>query len=339
MLTIDGDFGEGGGQILRSSLGLSLVTGQPVRIINLRARRRKPGLQRQHLTCVRAAAAIGDAEVNGAELGSSEVVFRPRTVRAGEHCFAIGTAGSTTLVVQTVLPALLTASDRSTLVVEGGTHNMLAPPFDFFAGVFLPLVERMGPRVTARLERHGFHPAGGGRLVIEIEPVPRLRPIEIMERGRLLHRRGTALVAGLPRSVGEREIATLGAALDWPASALEVIMLDAAMGPGNVVMAEVAYEHVSELASAVGERGRRAEEVARSAASELSRYLASTAPVGEHLADQLLLPLALAGGGGFRTGPPTLHTRTHIDIVQRFLSISIEVSAESANGTSIAIRG
>jgi RNA 3'-terminal phosphate cyclase (ATP) len=156
MLTIDGSLGKGGGQILRTALALATVTGKPFRIEKIRAGRPKPGLLRQHLTAVKAAATISDAIVTGAELGSGALTFTPGHLRAGEFAFAVGTAGSATLVLQTILPALLTAPAPSTLVLEGGTHNPAAPPFDFLVKSFLPLINRMGPTVTAELERPGF---------------------------------------------------------------------------------------------------------------------------------------------------------------------------------------
>src|SRR5262245_8861795 len=163
MLIIDGSFGEGGGQILRTALGLSLVTGVPFRIEKIRAGRQKPGLMRQHLTAVNAAAQVGQAEVIGASVGSQELTFTPGKISPGDYTFAVGTAGSATLVLQTVLPALLTAAQPSFLTLEGGTHNPHAPPFDFLARAFLPLIGRMGPSVTATLIRPGFYPAGGGQ--------------------------------------------------------------------------------------------------------------------------------------------------------------------------------
>src|SRR5512138_2046230 len=163
MITIDGSQGEGGGQILRSALALSLVTGKPFRIENIRARRQKPGLMRQHLTAVNAAVEIGAAHVSGNTVGSSELTFAPTALRSGEYHFVVGTAGSCTLVLQTVLPALIIAEGSSEIRLEGGTHNPAAPPFDFLAGAFLPLLNRMGPDVRAALERPGFYPAGGGR--------------------------------------------------------------------------------------------------------------------------------------------------------------------------------
>lgn len=183
MIKMDGSQGEGGGQILRSALSLSLCTGQAFRIENIRARRKKPGLLHQHLTAVLAARAVGGAEVVGAELGSQTLEFRPGKVRPGRHRFAVGTAGSATLVFQTILPPLMTADGPSFIELEGGTHNPLAPPFDFLTGSFLPLIERMGAAVQGRLERPGFYPAGGGRFEASIEPAGSLGRLELMERG------------------------------------------------------------------------------------------------------------------------------------------------------------
>src|SRR5262245_2007058 len=160
-ITIDGSAGEGGGQILRTALALSLVTARPFRIERIRAGRPKPGLLRQHLTAVQAAAKVGAARISGAEVGSLELTFEPTGLRGGAYDFAVGTAGSATLVLQTLLPALLRAREPSQLTIEGGTHNPYAPPFDFLARTFLPVLRRMGAAIEARLEAPGFYPAGG----------------------------------------------------------------------------------------------------------------------------------------------------------------------------------
>ena len=209
MLTLDGSLGEGGGQILRTALGLSLVTGLEFRIEKIRANRQKPGLQRQHLAAVQAAAAIGQAEVEGAEINSQQLAFHPRGVAPGDYAFAVGTAGSATLVFQTILPALMIAAKPSALVLEGGTHNPLAPPYEFLAKAFLPLVNRMGPNVRAKLDRHGFYPAGGGKMRMTIEPVTRLARLDLLDRGKLLGLRATAIIASLPYHVAERELKVL----------------------------------------------------------------------------------------------------------------------------------
>ncbi|HUK89269.1 MAG TPA: RNA 3'-terminal phosphate cyclase, partial [Blastocatellia bacterium] len=190
MIVIDGSFGEGGGQILRSSLALALVTGQAFRITNIRAGRKNPGLLRQHLTAVSAATEVGEADVTGASIGSKELSFSPTRIKPGKYSFAVGTAGSTTLVLQTVLPALAIAGEASTITLEGGTHNPFAPPFDFLVKAFLPLLNRMGSDVSCSLLRYGFYPAGGGKMEVCIGPANQLRPIDLTERGAAVSRRG-----------------------------------------------------------------------------------------------------------------------------------------------------
>ena len=206
MILIDGSEGEGGGQILRTSLALSLVTGQPFRLENIRAGRQKPGLLRQHLTAVEAATTVGAAEVIGAALGSKTLEFRPGAVTPGNYRFAVGTAGSATLVLQTVLPPLLTANAISTLTLEGGTHNPFAPPFDFLARCFAPLIQRMGPTIELELRRPGFFPAGGGKFHARIEPVKRLARFDLLERGPLRQHRARVIISKIPTHADHRKI-------------------------------------------------------------------------------------------------------------------------------------
>ena len=324
ILVINGSHGEGGGQILRSSLALSLVTGTPFRLTDIRAGRSKPGLMRQHLTAVQAAAAIGGAEVEGAVVGSQEITFHPGRVEGGDYTFAIGTAGSATLVLQTILPALLTAKERSTLVLEGGTHNPFAPPFDYIGRVFLPVLRRMGARIDISLERYGFYPAGGGRFTAHIEPVERLQPLYISERGRAVKRTVRAVVAHLPASIAQRELAIVKAKFPWPEESFLIEEVHNSRGPGNIVFVELEHEHITEMITAFGEVGVPAESVAAEAAKQVRQYLISTAPVGICLADQILLPFAMAGRGSFRALPLSRHALTNIDIIRQFLPVRIE---------------
>jgi RNA 3'-terminal phosphate cyclase (ATP) len=326
-ITIDGSEGEGGGQILRTALALSLVTGRPFRIEGIRAGRRKPGLMRQHLTAVHAAAAVSAARVSGADLGSRALSFEPGQVRGGDFRLAVGTAGSATLVLTTVLPALLFAREPSRLTLEGGTHNPMAPPFDFLARTFLPILRRMGASVDVRLETYGFYPAGGGRFAVAIEPCATLGRLSLLERGNTrVHAR--ALVASLSENIAKRELSVVRERLGIDRACCRVETVEASVGPGNVLMIGIDCESVSEVVTGFGVKGVGAEKVASDACDEALAHLAAGVPVGIHLADQLLVPMALAGGGTFRSLKPTAHTVTNADVIRRFLDVPIAVEHE-----------
>ena len=337
VVAIDGAAGEGGGQILRTSLALSLVTGRAFRMVSIRAGRKKPGLLRQHLTAVRAAIEISDGVCDGAEIGSGELVFRPGTVRAGDYHFAVGTAGSTTLILQTVLAALALAGGPSRVILEGGTHNPLAPPFDFLARTFLPVFNRFGPTVEATLVRAGFYPAGGGQLEVAIMPTDRLKPVELLTRRSEGARRVVAHVSGVPLSVAERAFEQADKRLRWGRAACEVVDHTSERGQGFVLVGEVGSEAHTEVFTAFGERGIRAEAVADRLADQIRSYLITGLPVGEHLADQLLLPMALAAGGAFRTAGLSPHARTNIDVVQAFLPVCFQVDALESGGVEVRL--
>lgn len=326
MIVIDGSHGEGGGQVLRTSLALSLLTRKPFRIENIRAKRKTPGLLRQHLTAVNAAAKVGDAAVEGAMVGSNVLTFIPQALRSGDYSFAIGTAGSTMLVLQTVLLPLALADGPSTIELEGGTHNPTAPPFDFIERAFLPLVRRMGAEVELELVRPGFYPAGGGKICVRIQPAKKLGRLEIIERGELTTRCARAVVANLPWTIAEREVKVAAAELEWPEDCLQAHTLTGSAGPGNLISIIVGFENVTDVFTAFGERGVRAEDVARDAVKQARRYINSGAAVGEHLADQLLLPLAVGGGGVFTTTPLSGHSETNVETIRRFVDRDIVAS-------------
>lgn len=330
MIVIDGSQGEGGGQILRSALSLSVCTRQAFRIERIRGRREKPGLLRQHVTAVKAAAAISGATVAGCEVGSDALTFEPHTLDHGDYAFNIGTAGSCTLVLQTVLPALMTASGASTVSITGGTHNVAAPPFDFLARTFAPQLTRMGVGVELALERHGFYPRGGGQIVARITPATRLSPIELLERGARIRGHAEAYVSAVPVHVAERELAVVGSRLNWSAEQLKIRGLPSDMGPGNLLSVTLEYENVTEVFTGFGERGRSAESVAENTVKEACEYLAHTAPVGPHLADQLLLPMALGGVRSFVTCDPTPHFQSNCDIIAAFTGKHIAARPGSA---------
>jgi RNA 3'-terminal phosphate cyclase (ATP) len=338
MLTIDGSTGEGGGQIFRTSLALSLITGTSFRIHHIRQARDKPGLRPQHLAALHAAAAVGDADVEGAAIGANDITFRPRRVRAGTYVFDVGTAGSTGLVLQTVLLPLVMARAPSSLTLEGGTHNTHAPPYDFLAEVFLPLIARMGAPVETELERAGFYPAGGGRVHVEIGASHGLTLLSLLQRGATRRRRGRAIVSRLPRQIAERELAVVRSRLGWEPHELAAVVVSDAIGPGNIVLLSIESEHVTEVFTGFGERGVRAEVVAERAVDEAERYEVARVPVGPYLADQLLLPLALAGGGAFRTMPLSLHATTNFEVIRRFLDVSIDVATVSDTVVDVTVR-
>ena len=326
MIALDGSLGEGGGQILRSALAMSLATRTPFRIEHIRAGRRRPGLMRQHLTAVNAAVEVGRAGVKGNRIGSTDLLFAPETVGAGRYHFAVGTAGSATLVLQTVLPALLTAKAPSELVLEGGTHNPYAPPFDFLEKAFLPVINRMGPNVTAELERPGFYPAGGGKFRVCINPSGRIARHDLTERGDVVRHEAIAMLAQLPRNIGAREVSALRQKLSWPDSAFRIKEVRGSVGPGNIVIAIVESRNVTEVFTGFGQRGVPAEHVAEAVVKPVREYLASGVPVGRYLADQLMIPMVLAGGGQFVTLPLSRHATTNIDVLQKFVDLDVSVT-------------
>lgn len=335
MLEIDGSQGEGGGQIIRTSLALAAVTRQPIRLNKIRAGRSKPGLKRQHLTAVRAVADICDAKLDGDDLNSSTLTFEPGEIRSGDFEYQVGTAGSASLVAQTVLPALILADAPSTLTLKGGTHNPWAPPFDFLKQTYLPQLQKFGPNVSAELMNYGFYPAGGGEFELRVEPSKELRGgFELLERGGDVKPKVTAIVSSIPKTVGERECDTIRRKSNWRSECFRVVEVEKPRGPGNVVMIELGAPNINETFIGFGKVGVKAEHVARGVYREAKKHLATDAPVGEHLADQLMLPMGLAASQGqtsqFRTSELSLHSKTHLDVLKIFLSIETEIVEEAA---------
>lgn len=334
MIVIDGSQGEGGGQMLRTALSLSLVTGKPFRMHDIRGKRSRPGVMRQHVTAVEAACAIGGAKCAELAVGASDLTFVPERVKPGEYRFAVGAAGSTSLVLQTLLPPLMLAERPSRLVLEGGTHNIHAPPFDFIERVFLPVINRMGPQITARLVRHGFYPAGGGRIEIDIVPSASLGCLELLQRGQRRWIEARAVVAALPEDIALRELAAVEKILGWPGESSRIDQLPDEVGPGNIVILEARFEHCTEIVSGFGKLGVSAQSVGDKAAKRMAGYLASEAFAGPYLGDQLLLPMALAGRGRFSTVKPSQHARTGAEVIAQFLDVSIDFE-EQENGTHV----
>jgi len=335
VIEIDGSRGEGGGQILRTSLALSMITRRPMRMRRIRARRKKPGLQRQHLACVEAAAQLCNAQVRGAEISSQELEFTPGEGCAEQLTIDIGTAGSTTLVVQTILVPAIALGHPLNATVIGGTHNPMAPPFEFLDRVFLPHLRAMGAHVTLTLDKHGVFPAGGGRVTLAVRPASKLRPIAVVEAGPITGKRASVIIARLPTHVADRELAIVRERFKISPEDCETI--DLRGGPANILMIEIERAGSREIVAGHGEKGLRAELVAERACDEMTRYLEADVPVGVHLADQLLLPMALAHGGRFRTqGPLSLHATTNIETIQMFVDVPIRVE-QSANIADVIV--
>ncbi|MEP0174455.1 MAG: RNA 3'-terminal phosphate cyclase [Paraglaciecola sp.] len=328
-LTIDGSQGEGGGQVLRTALTLSILTQQNIELINIRAGRKKVGLLRQHLTCVLAAQEICGAITEGVELGSTRILFSPGQVKSGDYHYAIGTAGSTVLVCQTILPVLALAKENSTITFEGGTHNGMSPSLSFLEQSFLPVLKSMGVNCVVNTTKLGFYPAGGGKWQINIEPTQKLSPIHLSEAGSHFAQSSencslTVLVSLLPDAIGQREIATAKNILNWP-DAVSQVQKVVTPGPGNSFQLSIKSKTHCSVFEMVGELGVSAERVAKRAAGRVNKFIHAQAAVEEHLADQLLLPIALAGSGSFTTTQLSLHTKTNIDVIKQVLGIEIQV--------------
>lgn len=319
MLKIDGSFGEGGGQILRSSLTLSMLTGTPFVMERIRGNRKKPGLMRQHLTAVLAAARISGAVVEGAVLNSDSLSFCPQKIQGGTYEFSIGTAGSIMLVLQTLLPALLAADTPSHLILEGGTHNQKAPPFDFIAESFLPHIRNMGAKVEMNLIRPGFFPAGGGKLEVHLQPLKEWQPMALLKRGDLLGRKLVIYNAHLPMHIARREIEQMREFYGISDKEVEIRPAPESRGPGNVMVSIWKYANGGQVMTSFGSHGCSAEQVGRTMNKLVKKHLKSQAPVCEFLADQLLLPMALAGDGSFITEGLSRHASTNLEVIALFL--------------------
>jgi RNA 3'-terminal phosphate cyclase (ATP) len=340
MIELDGSTGEGGGQILRTALSLSMITGAPFRIRNIRAKRAKPGLMRQHLTCVDASRRISQAEVEGAALGSTELVFRPHAITAGDYVFKTGGAGSTTLVFQTVaLPLALACTEASTIQFEGGTHNPMAPPVSFLSEVYLPCLHLMGLDLQTTFNTYGFYPAGGGTWSARISPRSKApRPaFEHTQRGALVSMTATVLHAKLAPSIGHRELHVLMQnleALDREKSSVQEVP---SAGPGNVIALALDFKHSRERLYGFGERMVSAEKVAFGVVSLARQCLAQDVPVSEYLADQLLLPLALTRGGSFRTTELSQHFTTQVQTLAHFLPARVHTEIEPGGTVHVRV--
>lgn len=329
MLQIDGSHGEGGGQLLRTVLSLAAITRRPVRIVNVRARRDKPGLAPQHLAAVRAVQAICGASVQGAALRSTELSFSPGAIRGGEYRFDIGTAGSVTLLLQALLPAMAASGERFHAVVTGGTDVRAAPPADYLREVLLALLARMGLQVRFQVRRRGYYPRGGGEVELAIRAA-RPRALSLATSAEFRQVRGLSHVADLPEHIATR---MRSAALDafGPVPGLDteistaVLGRDAAIGPGGAIVAWAQAGQTVLGAGRVAERGVPAEALGQAVGAELSQDRAAGVTLDVHAADQLPVYLALAGGeSSFTTRVVSSHAQTAMWLIEQFLPVRFE---------------
>lgn len=325
---IDGSKGEGGGQILRTSLALSCITGKPLRIENIRAARRNPGLARQHLACVQAACEISNARCQGDALGSQVLDFQPGPVRSGDFHFDIGSAGSASLVVQTVLPALFGAYKPSRVTVTGGTHNPWAPPFDFLSETFLPAISTAGLSADCKIVRHGFYPAGGGKMTFSIEPRGQsIRPIDLCGGGDEFQIHARIYTAKLPPHIARRQQKLLSeSALNI--ADVEHIEVTDSDGPGNCIMIRLVGGGRTTVFTAFGQRGKPSEKVVGEAVSQAEVFLKSGTAVDRFLADQLLIYMAVSNAGAFTTSELSKHLTTNIEVIKQFLQIEFKTAEQ-----------
>ena len=326
---IDGRTGEGGGQILRTSLALSCVTGKALRVENIRAARRNPGLAKQHLSCINAAAAICSGRFSGAEEHSGTLDFKPGRIKGGDFNFDIGSAGSATLVVQTVLPPLFLAEVPGTVTVTGGTHNPLAPPFDFFSESFLPAIAAAGFEADSRLIKHGFYPAGGGKITVTARPRHNQphSTINFTSRSEYLRILARIYTATIPQQIARRQ-SDLLLKSKLEIEDIEHVEAVDSDGPGNCAMLVLAGNAPQIIFTAFGMRGKPSEKVIGELVDSVTHFLDSAAAIDRFLADQLLIYMAMTGSGCYTTDDISLHLRTNIEIIQKFLPVKFAIEPE-----------
>jgi RNA 3'-terminal phosphate cyclase (ATP) len=334
MIEIDGSYGEGGGQILRTALSLSCLYQKPFRIFNIRKGRRKPGLMPQHVTSVKAAQQISSADVRGNHPGSTELVFSPGGVKAGNFVFDIGSAGSTMLVLQTLAPPLIFAKKMSSITLKGGTHVPFSPSYHYVAEVFVPLLGRIGPEIRLSIESYGFYPKGGGKITAELIPIKRLGPLRVSERGRISSLKGFSGVGNLPHSVAERQRNALmerlysGEVKPGCTTAVEVMNVPTP-GQGTFIFLKAEAENSIAGFTALGERGKKAELVGEEAATEFLQYYERGVALDPYLADQIVLYLSLCEEESFfTTSRITRHLNTNLWVIGLFHEFRYSVEGD-----------
>ncbi len=345
LLEIDGNYGEGGGQILRSSLSLSAILRQPIRIKNIRAGREKPGIAAQHLTGVNAVAAITNAEVNGGSLGSQTLTFVPQEIRGGGYTFDVAdirpSAGALSLVFQSIAAPLAHAEVPSTATLRGGTHVPWSPAIHYLQEIFIPMAAKFGFQGSLKLNRWGWYPKGGGEAIASIQPSSDWHGVDLRVRGKLKEIQGISAASNLPEHILNRQRDQSQKRLIRFGQQLNIDLVEGeSIGQGTLVFLKAQFENVQAGFSALGARGKRAEQVADEACQALEDFLASDTAIEPHLADQLILPMALAQGEScFTTSRITRHLTTNIWLVQQFLPVQFEVNGAEGKPGEIVKKG
>jgi RNA 3'-terminal phosphate cyclase (ATP) len=339
MIEIDGSYGEAGGQILRTALSLSCALGKPFRMFNIRKGRSRPGLMPQHLMCVRALAMICGASVRGDEVGSTELIFIPSKTKPGEYEFDIGTAGSTSLLLQAILPPLVFSKKESSITLKGGTHVPFSPPFHYLSGVFVPMLRRLGIDLEISVGSYGFYPKGGGKIRVEVHPSGGAKAIDLITRGKVENIAGISGVVNLPLSIAERQKNAAIETLSGHGLHAEIDLLSAeAFGRGTFVFLKAETAGCIAGFSSLGERGKKAETVGREAAEELVAYSYTDACLDLHLADQIVLYLAFADGpSSFTTSRVTGHLMTNLWAIEKFTGLNYSIEGEKGKPGKVFI--
>jgi RNA 3'-terminal phosphate cyclase (ATP) len=322
-IKIDGSQGEGGGQILRTSLTLSMLLGRPLTIQNIRGKRSKPGLLRQHLACIEAAKQICNAKVKGAELHSDTLVFEPNAIKGGQYQFDIGSAGSTTLVFQTIYLPLLLADTPSSVQLTGGTHNPWAPSVSFLESSFLPLLRSMGADIRTQTDRWGYYPAGGGQWSAQITP-SQLMPITLTERSTLISSTVTANVSHIRHSVAHRELLHYQS-IDPVPDSVDLLETPNALSPGNYLSQSLEFDGFTVHFSELGEHRVKAESIAERLAKQTKHYIERDHVLCEYLTDQIMLPMLIAKGGHFTCESPSLHATTNLQLINTIADSQLQL--------------
>jgi RNA 3'-terminal phosphate cyclase (ATP) len=339
MLEIDGSSGEGGGQVLRTSLSLSCLLNKPFRIFNIRIKRKKPGLMPQHLMGIRALKLISDARVEGDSVGSTELLFEPHEVKAGEYFFDIGTAGSTSLLFQAILPPLILLKNKSTLSLKGGTHVPLSPPFHYISEVFIPMLKKIGINARSTIESYGFYPKGGGKVKIEVMPSAEIKGMNFLKRGKIKKLKGLSGVGNLPISIAERqrEAALRVIASEGLEAEIDTLSVPTP-GQGTFIFLEVETDNCLAGFSSLGERGKRAEVVGNEVAQKFLNYYSTEACLDHNMADQIVLYLAIAQEeSSFTTSEISNHLLTNLWVIEKFLNARYVVEGEIGRPGKIII--